>query len=106
VLNIVRRLVEERGSVTRSRWGEATDEPAREDARPTKTFTTTDTYTSERELEKLHPDNRHVKDKIRQQLQILPPSSYFRLRVAPTRRVGATRRYAVTSLAGAGPSGQ
>jgi len=26
---------------------------------------------SERELEKLHPDNRHVKDKIRQQLQAL-----------------------------------
>ena len=25
----------DRGSVTRSRWGEATDEPAREDARPT-----------------------------------------------------------------------
>ena len=24
-----------------------------------------------RELEKLHPDNRHVKDKIRQQLQVL-----------------------------------
>jgi len=26
----------ERGSATRSRWGEATDEPAREDARPTE----------------------------------------------------------------------
>jgi len=24
-----------------------------------------------RELEKLHPDNRHVRDKIRQQLQVL-----------------------------------
>jgi hypothetical protein len=30
-----------------------------------------------RELEKLHPDNRHVKDKIRQQLQVLPPSHCF-----------------------------
>ncbi len=71
VLNIVRRLVEERGSATRSRWGEATDEPAREDARPTNTFTTSDVYAFTHELEKLHPDNRHVKDKIRQQLQVL-----------------------------------
>ncbi len=28
-------------------------------------------YTYERELARLHPDNRHVKDKIRQQLQLL-----------------------------------
>jgi len=34
-------------------------------------FTTTDAYAFTRELEKLHPDNRHVKDKIRQQLQVL-----------------------------------
>jgi type II restriction enzyme len=34
-------------------------------------FTTADTYAFTRELEKLHPDNRHVRDKIRQQLQIL-----------------------------------
>jgi type II restriction enzyme len=34
-------------------------------------FTTADVYTFTRELEKLHPDNRHVKDKIRQQLQVL-----------------------------------
>jgi type II restriction enzyme len=34
-------------------------------------FTTADTYAFARELEKLHPDNRHVKDKIRQQLQVL-----------------------------------
>jgi type II restriction enzyme len=34
-------------------------------------FTTTDAYAFTREFEKLHPDNRHVKDKIRQQLQVL-----------------------------------
>ena len=36
-----------------------------------KEFTNTDAYTLARRLEKLHPDNRHVKDKIRQQLQVL-----------------------------------
>jgi type II restriction enzyme len=34
-------------------------------------FTTADAYAFERELEQLHPDNRHIKDKIRQQLQVL-----------------------------------
>jgi len=34
-------------------------------------FTTADMYSFTRELEGLHPDNRHVKDKIRQQLQVL-----------------------------------
>jgi type II restriction enzyme len=34
-------------------------------------FTTNDAYSFWRELEALHPDNRHVKDKIRQQLQVL-----------------------------------
>jgi type II restriction enzyme len=34
-------------------------------------FTTADAYGFTRELEKLHPDNRHVRDKIRQQLQVL-----------------------------------
>ena len=71
VLNIVRRLVEERRSLTCRRWGEATDEPARGDARPTNTFTTSEVYAFTRELERLHPDNRHVRDKIRQQLQVL-----------------------------------
>jgi type II restriction enzyme len=36
-----------------------------------KEFTTAEVYAFERELEKLHPDNRHVRDKIRQQLQVL-----------------------------------
>ena len=34
-------------------------------------FTTSDAYTFAHELEQLHPDNRHVRDKIRQQLQVL-----------------------------------
>jgi type II restriction enzyme len=34
-------------------------------------FTTADAYAFTRELEKLHPDNRHIRDKIRQQLQVL-----------------------------------
>lgn len=34
-------------------------------------FANDDVYAFTRELEKLHPDNRHVRDKIRQQLQVL-----------------------------------
>jgi hypothetical protein len=34
------------------------------------TFTTAEAYAFTRELEKLHPDNRLVRDKIRQQLQV------------------------------------
>lgn len=34
-------------------------------------FTNDEVYAHDRELEQLHPDNRHVRDKIRQQLQIL-----------------------------------
>jgi len=34
-------------------------------------FTTADTYSFTRELEQLHPDNRHIRDKVRQQLQVL-----------------------------------
>ncbi|MGA2802316.1 MAG: DpnI domain-containing protein [Verrucomicrobiota bacterium] len=34
-------------------------------------FTNENVYVFTHELEKLHPDNRHVKDKIRQQLQVL-----------------------------------
>ncbi len=36
-----------------------------------KQFNNDDIYAFERELEQLHPDNRHIKDKIRQQLQKL-----------------------------------
>jgi type II restriction enzyme len=34
-------------------------------------FKTSDMYEYVRHFEELHPDNRHVRDKIRQQLQVL-----------------------------------
>ena len=40
-------------------------------------FTLDDIYTFENELRKLHPDNQHVRDKIRQQLQILRDNGYL-----------------------------
>ncbi len=40
-------------------------------------FTTSDAYSFRRELEELHPDNRHVKDKIRQQLQVLRDTGFL-----------------------------
>jgi hypothetical protein len=83
VLNIVRRLVESRrrGLPGRSIGAKTGDESLKSTGQPeslrlltsspTNEFTTADVYAFERELEKLHPDNRHVKDKIRQQLQVL-----------------------------------
>lgn len=38
-------------------------------------FSTAEVYAFERELEKIYPDNRHIKDKIRQQLQVLRDSN-------------------------------
>ncbi|MBI3255814.1 MAG: restriction endonuclease [Candidatus Andersenbacteria bacterium] len=40
-------------------------------------FTLEDTYMFERELGQLHPDNQHIKEKIRQQLQILRDKGYL-----------------------------
>ena len=40
-------------------------------------FTNEDVYAFTRELEKLHPDNRHVKDKICQQLQVLRDTGFL-----------------------------
>ncbi len=40
-------------------------------------FTLDDVYAFENELSKLHPENRHIKDKIRQQLQILRNNGYL-----------------------------
>ncbi len=39
-------------------------------------FTLNDVYPFEDELGKLHPENKHIKDKIRQQLQILRDNGY------------------------------
>ncbi|MGA3144325.1 MAG: hypothetical protein ABSF10_15075 [Verrucomicrobiota bacterium] len=59
VLNIVRRL-----SLT-----QPAGHPLPSDGRGT--FTNDEVYAHDRELERLHPDNRNVRPKIRQQLQIL-----------------------------------
>ena len=40
-------------------------------------FTLNDVYMFESELSKLHPDNKHIKDKIRQQLQVLRDKGYL-----------------------------
>ncbi len=40
-------------------------------------FTLEDIYVFEKELNRLHPDNKHIKDKIRQQLQVLRDKSYL-----------------------------
>src|SRR3990167_5498335 len=40
-------------------------------------FTLDDIYIFENELAKLHPENKHIKDKIRQQLQVLRDKSYL-----------------------------
>ncbi len=71
VLNIVRRLV---GTSRRDVRDSGTVEPTV----PTKNeFTNEDVYAFAPELEKLHPDNRHVKDKIRQQLQVLRDTGFL-----------------------------
>lgn len=40
-------------------------------------FTLDDVYAFEQELSVLHPDNKHIKDKIRQQLQLLRDKGYL-----------------------------
>lgn len=40
-------------------------------------FTLDDVYAFEGELSRLHPENRHIKDKIRQQLQVLRDKGYL-----------------------------
>lgn len=40
-------------------------------------FTLSDVYIFENELSRLHPDNKHIKDKIRQQLQVLRDKGYL-----------------------------
>jgi type II restriction enzyme len=40
-------------------------------------FSLNDVYVFERELGKLHPENKHIRDKIRQQLQILRDRGYL-----------------------------
>ena len=42
-----------------------------------KEFTLNEVYAFENELSLLHPENRHIKDKIRQQLQFLRDKGYL-----------------------------
>ena len=51
-------------------------------------FTNSDIYAFERELSELHPDNRHIRDKIRQQLQVLRDTGFL---TQPERGVWHTR---------------
>jgi hypothetical protein len=82
VLNIVRRITEEkhasvldcggkRSATPLSHRSHASSQSGVTAAALQNEFTTADAYAFTRELERLHPDNRHVRDKIRQQLQVL-----------------------------------
>ena len=86
VLNIVRRLVESKlasgmdcGGMTPLSPGETClAAPERGHVRALQTrFTTSEIYSFERELEQLHPGNRHICDKIRQQLQALRDTGFL-----------------------------
>ena len=70
VLNAIRRLVEERG-VHAASTSRLPSTLKRTEVRAPSEFATSDAYIFERELEQLHPENRNVRPKIRQQLQIL-----------------------------------
>jgi len=58
-------------------------------------FSNGDAYTLAEQLEQLHPDNRHVRDKIRQQL---PPS------LAPARQVRSFRLHLISARQAATPN--
>jgi len=63
-----------------------------------KELSTSDAYAFERELEQLHPDNRHVKDKIRQQLQVLRDAGLLVDSLAPARLPEAVLTQSVTHV--------
>jgi hypothetical protein len=66
VLNIVRRLVDSRRRDDETRTGKSEIAQSLLTSAPPGELTTAEVYAFDRELEKLHPDNRHVRDKIRQ----------------------------------------
>ncbi len=71
VLNLTRRLVDGRGRGNESKAGKSETNQGLLTSSPANEFTNNDAYAFASELEQLHPDNRQVKDKIRQQLQVL-----------------------------------
>ena len=73
VLNIVRRL-EANSALGSTRASRVVFGAPAEHIPPPPSpieFTNDNIYAHERELERLHPGNRHIRDKIRQQLQVL-----------------------------------
>ncbi|MEY2466918.1 MAG: hypothetical protein QOD03_1439 [Verrucomicrobiota bacterium] len=68
VLNVVRRIISEGRAPRDPNFSEMSGTRG---TRPSDTFTTAEVYAFAPELEKLHPGNRHIRDKIRQQLQVL-----------------------------------
>ena len=90
VLNTIRHLVESRRRGNETPIGKSGIGQSLLTSAPKTEFTTADAYAFTRELEKLHPDNRHIKDKIRQQLQVLRDAGLLlhvvRLRYASPRQ--------------------
>jgi type II restriction enzyme len=74
VLNIVRRIAA-RSSGRESAHSKISQ--SRLTSAATGEFTNSDIYAFERELAALHPDNRHIRDKIRQQLQVLRDAGFL-----------------------------
>jgi len=72
VLNAIRRMVNSEGRAPRDpNISVQSGKMGRRGTPLSDSFTTADAYAFERELGQLHPDNRNIKAKIRQQLQEL-----------------------------------
>jgi type II restriction enzyme len=77
VLNIVRRLPLKVGDEVTSLKLKTGKGLSLLTSSPTREFTNEDVHAFARELGKLHPGNRHVRDKIRQQLQVLRDTGFL-----------------------------
>ena len=83
MLTVVRRLGARMGSTRASRASVWRPRRTHSSCSPIE-FSNEDIYAFERELEALHPGNRHIRDKIRQQLQVLRDRGFL-LHVARNR---------------------
>jgi type II restriction enzyme len=88
VLNIVRRITARNSPALRDEPAHSKLNQSRLTSAATNEFTNADVYAYERELAALHPDNRHIRDKIRQQLQVLRDTGFLS---QPERGVWHTR---------------
>jgi type II restriction enzyme len=77
VLNIVRRLPLKVGDEVTSLKLKTGKGLSLLTSSPTREFTNEDVHAFARELGKLHPGNRHVRDKIRQKLQVLRDTGFL-----------------------------